>query len=105
MKLLIDSNRGIYSYQELARRIHYWYSPGEGFQFSLTVDDETYTTGNLYREDVEVLRAGPDHEEYLDCVEAVLDVEWYKDGEVYYTLSQDDLWLVKETEDVSEIYA
>ena len=73
-ELFLDGNRGIYIPQ----------------QFAEAIDPADWT--GIDAEDLDVLRAGPDHESYWDAWQDVLDHAETKDGRV---LHQDgDLWLV-----------
>jgi hypothetical protein len=87
-ELFLDGNRGVYIPQHFAEAI----SPADW-------------TG-IDAEDLDVLRAGPDHESYWDAWQDVLDHAETKDGRV---LHQDgDLWLVargKAIEDLNAYFA
>ena len=86
--LFLDSNRGVYIPQHFAEAI----------------DVKDWT--GIKAEDLDVLRAGPDHESYWDVWQDVLDHAETLDGRV---LHQDgDLWLVardKAVEDLNAYFA
>lgn len=86
-EIFFDGNRGVYIPQNFAE--------------SIDVKDWT----GIDAEDLDVLRAGPDHESYWDAWTSVLDHAETRDGRV---LHQDgDLWLVardKAIEDLSKYF-
>jgi hypothetical protein len=87
-ELFLDGNRGVYIPQHFAEAI----------------DVQDWT--GIDAEDLDVLRAGPDHESYWDAWQTVLDHAETLDGRV---LHQDgDLWLVardKAVEDLNAYFA
>lgn len=86
-EIFFDANRGVYIPQDFAKAI----------------DPDDWT--GIKMEDLDVLRAGPDHESYWDAWTSVLDYAETKDGRV---LHQDgDLWIVardKAIEDLNKYF-
>lgn len=86
-ELFFDGNRGVHIPQH----------------FSESIDPKDWT--GIDPEDLDVLRAGPDHESYWDAWTSVLDYAETKDGRV---LHQDgDLWLIardKAIEDLNKYF-
>lgn len=79
--LLIDESRGIYVHKQFA--IHYRDN-------ILGVDNPKYYD---IMADLDILKEGPDHEEYLDAWDEVIDLTTIDIDGVKYVLSQDgDLW-------------
>ena len=84
-ELFLDGNRGVYIPQHFAEAIG--------------VKDWT----GIEAEDLDVLRAGPDHESYWDAWQDVLDHAETRDGRV---LHQDgDLWLVARDKAIEDLNA
>jgi hypothetical protein len=87
-ELFLDGNRGIYIPQ----------------QFAEAIDPADWT--GIDTEDLDVLRAGPDHESYWDAWQDVLDHAETKDGRVLW--QDGDLWLValdKAIEDLNAYFS
>ena len=87
-ELFLDGNRGVYIPQHFAEAI----------------DVKDWT--GIDAEDLDVLRAGPDHESYWDAWTSVLDYAETKDGRVLW--QDGDLWLVargKALEDLNAYFA
>ena len=86
-ELFFDGNRGIYIPRD----------------FADAIDPDDWT--GIKTQDLDVLRAGPDHESYWDAWQSVLDYAETKDGRV---LHQDgDLWIVardKALEDLNKYF-
>ena len=84
-ELFLDGNRGVYIPQDFAEAI----------------DVKDWT--GIEAEDLDVLRAGPDHESYWDAWQDVLDHAETRDGRV---LHQDgDLWLVARDKAIEDLNA
>lgn len=88
--LLLSDSRGVYIPQNFA----------EDFRIAgvdgLTESDANVVCG-IDPDDIAILRAGPDHEQYWDVWDSVLSDAWWIDPETgwRYTLHQDgDLWAV-----------
>jgi len=84
-ELFLDGNRGIYIPQ----------------QFAEAIDPADWTGINA--EDLDVLRAGPDHDSYWDAWQDVLDHAETKDGRVLW--QDGDLWIVARDKAVEDLNA
>ena len=82
-ELFLDGNRGIYIPQ----------------QFAEAIDPADWTGINA--EDLDVLRAGPDHDSYWDAWQDVLDHAETKDGRILW--QDGDLWLVARDKAVEDL--
>lgn len=59
------------------------------------VNDVDLGAWHVKPEDAEILASGPDHEDYWEAWDSVLDYAYYMHGDAKYTLHQDgDLWAV-----------
>lgn len=59
------------------------------------VNDVDLNAWHVKPEDAEILAQGPDHENYWDAWDSVLNDAYFMDGDAKYTLHQDgDLWAV-----------
>jgi hypothetical protein len=69
-------------------------------RFANEIDSERTRLHNVSKSDMEILRAGPDHESYWDAWNHVAmncKVESLTTGQMYDLYQDGDLWLIDET--------